>query len=130
MYEGAVCATSNTIVVVQITATIRYEMTIDEYYAKGGELYFLLIASKALGIPFWQLALRSAKTGSVILDFVIVSDGKGTLEEQNEQLAQIKAALDKKVKNGELNAYPGALILNYESNILSAGNFCLFFLLI
>ena len=105
-------------------------MTIEEYFAKGGELYFLLIASKVLGIPFWQLALSSAKQGSVILEFAIASDGKGTLEEQNEQLVKIKAALDKAVKNGELNAYPGALILNYESNILSAGNFCLFFLLI
>ena len=104
-------------------------MTIEEYFAKG-EFYFILQASKALGIPFWQLAMRSAKQGSVILDFVITSDGKGTLDDQNKQLVKIKAALDKAVKNGKLNAYPGALILNYESNIVSVGSFCLFLLLI
>ena len=105
-------------------------MTIEEFYAKGGELYFLVQAAKILGIPFGQLAMAAVKQGSVIMEFVIAGDGKGTLEEQNQQLIEIKAALDKAVKTGALNAYPGALILNYESNILSAGNFCLFFLLI
>ena len=107
----------------QISATIRYEMTLKEYNDKGGDSYFITETSKALGIDKSLIKITSVKEGSVIATFTISSSGGTTLADKQKQLADVKATLDDAVKTGALNVYPGAVILNYESGIVTASNF-------
>lgn len=98
-------------------------MTMDEYIQTGGRSHWIVYAAFILGIDTKQLKITSVKEGSVIIDFVIGSPDSGSYEDQQNKLKEIKAALDKAVKAGDMNAYPGAVILNYESGVVAASIF-------
>jgi len=117
--SNGVCGALSGNVVVQISSTLRYEMTLDDYNSKGGDSYFILETSKALGIDASQITITSVKEGSVILTFTITSSESGSsLADQETQLKLVKSKLDEAVKSGAMDVYSGATILNYESGVL------------
>jgi len=119
------CATSTTKIVIQLSATIRYEMTMADYVKNGGASKWIVYAAFVLGIPAKNIKITAAREGSVILDFVIGDPDAGSYEDQQKNLKDIKATLDKAVKNGDMK-YEGAVILNFESGIVSASIFLFF----
>lgn len=105
-------------VTVQVSATLRYQMTMEDYENAGGDEHITNDLAASLNKNPGDISIDSVTVGSVIIKFSIKSTGTGTLAEQQQQLKDIKAALDDAVKSGTLNAYPTATILNYESGVV------------
>ena len=111
----------------ELDATLRYDMNMQDYTKAGGDDHFISELSSSLDVPKEDISITSVKTGSVIISFKINNSGTGTLAEKQQQLQEIKAKLDEAVKTGALNAYPDAVILNYEAGVLVVSKFDLFF---
>ncbi len=102
---------------VELSSVLRYDMTMEDYNGQGGDTNFVTQTSTALDVPASSITVTEVSVGSVIIKFKIKSFGGSNLAEKEEALKQIKTKLDAAVKNGGMNVYDGAKILNYESSI-------------
>ena len=115
--DGKTCTLISGLVYLTIFGTSRYEMTMEEYAAKGGDKYYISNLSKQLGLAEEFFEITKVSVGSVIIEYSIKSSG-GSLAEQKAELEKIKADLDQAMKIGALNLFDGAKVLNYESGIV------------
>jgi len=98
-----------------ILATIRYDMTLEEFNTAGGRNFFLIKAAEALEIELSQVEGVSVRQGSVIVSFLIYTLSSDATTTTEDLKTLFKAAVD----GDNMNFYSGAAVLDSSSHVAS-----------
>jgi len=105
---------------ITLSVYLRYDMSLFDFEEQNGKEMFLTGTSDALGIDQGMIRINSIREGSVIIEFEI-SMTAGKLVTQDavmQQIQDIGTRLSNAVRDGRMNFFEGATILDYQPQIV------------
>ena len=105
---------------ITLSVYIRYDMDLFSFEDENGKEKFLAGVSNVLGVDTGMIRINNIRQGSVIIEFeVSMTAGKEVSQDSvMQQMQELVNRLTSAVKDGRMNFFPGAAILDYQPQIV------------